>query len=121
MEQGYWFARPMAALWTGRHQGKLGPSLSFLSLSPRSVFISAVKRAEDGTGDVIVRANNNLDEPASSSLKALFPVAAAFRTNLAEEPGQPIAIDPDGTIRFTAAPRQIVTIRLKPGGDGRSK
>ncbi|HEX9007021.1 MAG TPA: glycoside hydrolase family 38 C-terminal domain-containing protein, partial [Bacteroidota bacterium] len=120
MEQGYWFARPMAALWTGRHQGKLGPSLSFLSLSPRSVLISAVKRAEDGTGDVIVRANNNLGEPASSSLKALFPVAAAFRTNLAEEPGQPIAIDPDGTIRFTAAPRQIVTIRLKPGGDGRS-
>lgn len=121
MQQGYWFARPMAALRTSRHGGRLGPAVSFLAVSPRSVLVSAVKRAEDGSGDLIVRTYNVLNTPAETSLRAFFPVAEASTTNLAEDASEPRPLDPDGTVHFTAGAHQIMTIRLRPADEWRSE
>jgi len=54
IHQARYFASPLAARWTGRHAGVLGPEVSFFSVSPSLLLVSAVKRAEDGGGDLVV-------------------------------------------------------------------
>ncbi|MCL4545880.1 MAG: hypothetical protein M1118_15040, partial [Chloroflexi bacterium] len=47
------FVTPLAARWTGRHPGVLGPELSFLAISPATLLVSAVKPPEDGSEDLV--------------------------------------------------------------------
>jgi alpha-mannosidase len=50
-------AQPAQAMLESFHEGPLPAESSFASISDGSVTVSAIKQAEEGTGDVVVRAH----------------------------------------------------------------
>lgn len=83
---------------------------SWLRCGPGPLIITACKASEDGQA-VIVRAFNPLDEPARQRLEFIADVRAAHTTNLLEEPQQKLAVR-GKAVTVTAAPKQIVTLRV---------
>jgi alpha-mannosidase len=75
--------------------------------------IEAVKLADDGSGDVVVRLYESLGGRAATRLRPSFPVRRAEATDLLERPlNEPIAVDADGSIPISLRPFQIRTLRL---------
>ncbi|HEY9160524.1 MAG TPA: glycosyl hydrolase-related protein [Desulfomonilia bacterium] len=107
----YSFNSPMTGLQTTIHKGSLPASASMLKTEPQSFIISTIKPAEDGKG-IIVRGYSIADEVTEVSLKPLLKFKTALRVMLDETAIEPVTIH-DGVIRFSARPREIVTIRLK--------
>ena len=114
IRQALYFARPLAARWTGRHPGVLGQELSFLSVSPATLQVSAVKRPEDGGPDLVVRVYNVAGVPIEGTLSVFFPLRYATLVNQAEEPLAPLEPGKDGNVHFSAGSHSIVTVRLTP-------
>jgi mannosylglycerate hydrolase len=113
LHYAHWFARPLQAMWTGRHGGLLGPEVSFVQLSPKPLLVSAVKNAEDGSGDVIVRLFNTSSSAVQGAARAFFPVTTAELVNLAEETIRELPVGDDGTVNIDVGAHQIVSLRLK--------
>jgi mannosylglycerate hydrolase len=107
-----WFARPLQARWTARHDGVLGPEQSFVQVSPRSLLVSALKNAEDGGGDVVLRLFNISGSPVKGAVRVFFPVARAELANLAEEAISVVDVGEDGALSVDVGAHQIVTLRL---------
>jgi alpha-mannosidase len=82
------------------------------------VVISAVKLADDGSGDVVVRLYEALGARTVARLELGFPAAACTETDLLERPsGGELALD-GGALELTLRPFQVVTVRFShPGGD----
>ncbi|GAA0451194.1 glycoside hydrolase family 38 C-terminal domain-containing protein [Streptomyces sp. NPDC046215] len=76
-----------------------------------AVVVSAVKLADDGSGDVVVRLYESLGGRARARLEAGFAVAAASGCDLLERPGSAVAVE-DGRILLALRPFEIVTLRL---------
>ncbi|WP_052852878.1 alpha-mannosidase [Streptomyces avicenniae] len=84
-----------------------------VSVDHEAVVVEAVKLADDGSGDVIVRLFESLGGRAVTTLTAGFPLAGAVVTDLLE---RPLADAPEVTDgRLTLRPFQILTLRLTPG------
>ncbi|HYN31376.1 MAG TPA: glycoside hydrolase family 38 C-terminal domain-containing protein [Ilumatobacteraceae bacterium] len=85
------------------------------------VEVDAVKLADDGTGDLIVRLHEACGNRIRISVATPQRVAAAWQCDLLEEPhtGEEVG---DGIVAFTLRPFQIVTLRLRRSAttDGRS-
>ena len=83
------------------------------------VGVDAVKVADDGSGDLIVRVHEHLGNRTRLSIIARHRVAAAWRCNLLEEPeigpsGEEVG---DGIVAVTLRPFQLVTMRLRLAAD----
>ncbi|GAA2211947.1 glycoside hydrolase family 38 C-terminal domain-containing protein [Nonomuraea monospora] len=77
-----------------------------------AVVVTAVKLADDESGDVIVRFHESRGGRAGATLRAAFPVAQVVTTDLLERPtGEPRA--QGGEIPVTLRPFELVTLRLK--------
>jgi alpha-mannosidase len=76
--------------------------------------IEAVKLAEDGSGDVIVRLYESLGQRSTGSLTANFPVTEVYATDLLERPVEAPGVTPAGSGEVTLAlrPFQLVTLRF---------
>jgi len=75
------------------------------------VEVDAVKVADDGSGDVVVRLHEATGDRVTASLAAPRRIVAAALCNLLEEPEQ--ALDtPGGAVALTLRPFQLVTVRL---------
>jgi len=79
------------------------------------VGVDAVKVADDGSGDLIVRLHEHLGNRTRVSIIARDRVAAAWRCNLLEEPdlgpsGEEVG---DGIVALTLRPFQLLTLRLR--------
>jgi alpha-mannosidase len=87
------------------------------------VVVSAVKLADDGSGDVVVRLYEALGARATVRLDLGFTAAAVTTTDLLERPfDHAPAFDAptfDGTaVELSLRPFQVVTLRFShPGGD----
>ncbi|MDY7100287.1 MAG: glycoside hydrolase family 38 C-terminal domain-containing protein [Actinomycetota bacterium] len=75
------------------------------------VGVSAVKTADDGSGDLIVRLYEALGDRATVSVRRGRPVVAAMRCDLLEEPGEPVDVI-DDHVELTLRPFELVTLRL---------
>ena len=75
------------------------------------VQLSAVKRADDGSGDLIVRLHEACGDRAALTVRTATPVRAAGRCNALEEPHTPIDVA-DGIVAITLRPYELVTLRL---------
>ncbi|MCC3769534.1 glycoside hydrolase family 38 C-terminal domain-containing protein [Streptomyces sp. UNOC14_S4] len=83
-----------------------------VSVSGDSVVISAVKLADDGSGDVVVRLYESLGGRARTRLTAGFAVgSAASSCDLLERPLGPVDVADDG-IELSFRPFEIKTVRL---------
>ena len=78
---------------------------------PSGVEVDAVKLADDGSGDLIVRLHEACGNRSRVSVLAADRIEAAWRCNLLEEPeaGEEVG---DGIVAITLRPFQIVTLRL---------
>jgi alpha-mannosidase len=84
-----------------------------------AVVVEAVKLAEDGSGDVVVRLYEALGSRASAGITADFSYRSVVETDLLERPlPRPDALSADGT-RLTLRPFRIVTLRFVRGTEGR--
>ena len=75
------------------------------------VQLSAVKRADDGSGDLIVRLYEACGDRAPVTVRAAAPVRSASRCNALEEAEAPIDVA-DGIVAITLRPYELVTLRL---------
>ena len=85
------------------------------------VQVDAVKLADDGSGDLVVRFHEAVGNRTALDVRADRRVVAAWQCNLLEEPTRAEEVG-DGIVALTVRPFQIVTLRLRRGDafDGRS-
>ncbi|MET9413136.1 glycoside hydrolase family 38 C-terminal domain-containing protein [Streptomyces klenkii] len=76
-----------------------------------AVVVSAVKLADDGSGDVVVRLYESRGGRARTRLEAGFPLASASVCDLLERPLAAAAADGDA-VPLSLRPFQILTLRL---------
>ncbi|WUD76744.1 glycosyl hydrolase-related protein [Streptomyces sp. NBC_00510] len=93
-----------------------GPAAPLVTLDGTRAAIEAVKLADDRSGDVVVRLYESLGGRAATTLRASFPVERVQVTDLLERPleGESAQLGPDGGIRVSLRPFQILTLRLTP-------
>ncbi|MDO9173928.1 MAG: glycosyl hydrolase-related protein, partial [Actinomycetota bacterium] len=76
------------------------------------VQVSAVKRADDGSGDLIVRLYEACGARTQVAVRTPDRIAEASRCNLLEEPEHSLDIA-DGFVNLTLRPFQLETLRLR--------
>ncbi|HCA88655.1 MAG TPA: alpha-mannosidase [Streptomyces sp.] len=85
-----------------------------VSVDQDAVVVTAVKLADDGSGDVVVRLHEAHGGRVRARLTAGFPVASATRCDLLERPAA--EIDTDGPhLPLSLRPFEITTLRLSRG------
>jgi alpha-mannosidase/mannosylglycerate hydrolase len=89
----------------------LPPVQSFLSISPSTVLLSAIKQAEDSDA-LIVRCYHLGNTACEAVMKCGQPMIEAHLVNLDEQPISPMQVGGD-RITLTVAPRQIITLALR--------
>jgi alpha-mannosidase len=92
------------------------PVEPLFSLSNPAVVIEAVKLAEDGSGDVIVRLYESLGQRSAARLTANFPVQRVSAVDLLERRVEAAGVEagPDGA-ELLLRPFQLVTLRFACG------
>ncbi|MGW6158627.1 glycoside hydrolase family 38 C-terminal domain-containing protein, partial [Streptomyces sp. NPDC055144] len=98
-----------------RHVTGSGEVAPLVGVDHDAVVVTAVKLADDGSGDVVVRFHESRGGRVRATLTAGFEIAAAAATDLLERPLADTA-DPerDGDrITLTLRPFELVTLRLK--------
>ncbi len=85
------------------------------------VQVDAVKVADDGSGDLIVRCHEAVGNRTVVDVRPNRRVTAAWRCNLLEEPGAGEEVG-DGIVTLTLRPFELVTLRVRLGDhfDGRT-
>ena len=91
--------------------GALARGVQVVELDTPAVQLSAVKRADDGSGDLIVRLYEATGDRTPVSVRLAVPVRAAGRCNALEEPEATIDVA-DGFVALTLQPFELVTLRL---------
>ena len=105
------FNVPLYAVEVGVHEGDLPPELSFLSIAPESLILSALKRAEREDG-LIARFYNIEGKEVEAKIKSFTPHVTIWMTNLNEnrlEMLKPV----DGEVTLNVGAHKIVTLLIK--------
>ncbi len=92
--------------------GELPGELSFLSIQPAALVLSAVKQSERSEG-LIVRFYNITADPVTATIKLFRPLAEAYRVNLNEERIESLQIEPDGGVSLPVKGKEVVTLELR--------
>ncbi|MGI9053395.1 MAG: alpha-mannosidase [Ilumatobacteraceae bacterium] len=77
----------------------------------RGVEVDAVKLADDGSGDLVVRFHEACGDRSPVTVSADGRITSAWSCNLLEDPQQPFEVS-DGIVALTLRPFQLVTLRL---------
>lgn len=94
----------------GVHEGDLPWSMSFLTVEPKRLSISAVKKCED-RDSTIIRIFNPTDGDVDSTVSAFRPITAAWLNNMNEERRD--EMQPEGNeVSFPIPRKKIVTLEL---------
>ncbi|MEU3713810.1 alpha-mannosidase [Streptomyces catenulae] len=91
-----------------------GPVAPLVSVAEESVVVTAVKLADDGSGDVVVRLHEAHGARATATLTPSFEVSGVAVTDLLERPvaDGPRAVRDGAAVRLALRPFQLVTLRL---------
>jgi alpha-mannosidase len=92
--------------------GTAAPTAPLVSIDGDGVELSAVKRADDGSGDLIVRMAEMCGVTAPVTVRGRSRIIDAHFCNLLEEPREGIDVA-DGIVAITLRPFQLITLRLK--------
>ena len=85
---------------------------SLFSLDAANIVLEAVKPAEDGSSDVILRLYEAARSATACTLSTLLPVHAAWECDMLETPGRVIPCA-DARLSLDFRPFEIKTVRLK--------
>lgn len=84
---------------------------SFVEIDHPGVQVSAVKRSDDGSGELVVRLFEACGDRSRVTVRLARPVTAATRANALEEPLEGLEVT-DGIVVLTLRPFELVTLRL---------
>ena len=102
---------PLNVRPTTAHAGTLPPSFSFVSVDRPGFVIVAVKRAEDASGDMVLRGYEAFGGHRRVRVRIALPFTRAHRTDLLERPRHELPVDgPEVPLRLR--PFELVTLRL---------
>ena len=99
---------PVRAFVGGGAQGIPSPVVRVTGVG---VEVDAVKLADDGSGDLVVRLHEAGGDRARVSVRTDGRITAASRCNLLEEPANGFEVS-DGIVALTLRPYELVTLRL---------
>jgi alpha-mannosidase len=108
--QAHAFNAPLRAVAASRSGGPLPPARSFAQGDPDGFMITAIKLPEEGEG-LIVRGFNTTHEPLHVTLYLDRAWRRATRVALDESLQEELAME-GNSVRFRAAPKQIMTLRF---------
>jgi mannosylglycerate hydrolase len=100
---------PPRTVVTGIHKGDLPKQLSFLSVSPANIVVSAVKKAERCDG-LVVRVWNTTNDAVDATLTLYRKFKSAVLTNLNEEPLDAKLTVSGNSVRFGMPPFKVQTV-----------
>ncbi|MBK7978002.1 MAG: hypothetical protein IPK07_33710 [Deltaproteobacteria bacterium] len=102
--------RPLVAVATGAHAGPVPARRSWLAIEEPDVTLSALKAAQDGSADRIVRVIRHGREPVVAHVASAFAGFAVWKADGLEVAAEPVAADASS---FTVTlDRSITTLRL---------
>jgi alpha-mannosidase len=91
-----------------------GPSPSVAAADHPGVVVTAVKAADDGSGDLIVRMHEALGGRARTTVRTAATMGSAVRCDLLERPvDEPEPVGADG-VAVELRPFEVRTVRLSP-------
>ncbi len=107
------FNASLKALQTGKHGGSLPPILSFVSIEPDELVLSAIKKAE-GENALILRLYNITDREIIGKVKFYKPIKEAVPVSLNENPmdSQPFKASSQGFLNLRVGPSKIVSLKV---------
>lgn len=105
------FNAPLKPLVTDLHQGPLPAELSFASVEPASLVVSAIKVAEAGDG-LILRFYNPTTREVEGRVHLCRPFVQAHLVRLDEEEIEPLAQQPDGGVTIQVSRNEAITIKF---------
>ena len=108
---------PLVVVAARRHPGPLPPSHSFVSVDDPAFVIVAVKRADDGSGDVVIRGYEAYGGHRRVRVLTTLGVTSAERTDLLERPRRALTME-GGAVVLDLRPFELVTLRLGVGEAG---
>ena len=91
--------------------GAMSAPSPVVSIDHRGVQVSSVKRADDGSGDLIVRLYEACGDRSLVTVRTPWRIEGASRCNLLEEPAGGFECS-DGIVSFTMQPFELLTLRL---------
>jgi alpha-mannosidase len=111
-QQAYELNFPLIAVAASAHTGALPARHSFVEIDPRSVILTAVKKAEDDDG-LIFRFYESAGKPSQVRLRFLERALGAFETNLMEKQEHRISLGADGReLAIPIAAYEIKTVKV---------
>ncbi len=102
--------RPLIAAATGSHPGSLPTSGSWLAIDEPEVTLSALKAAQDGSADRVLRLVRHGREPVVAHVSSALAGYAVWKADGLEVPSEAIA--PDARSFAIELDRSITTLRL---------
>ena len=96
---------------TAHKKGKLPAEVSFLSVQPEGLVLSAVKKAED-RDSIIIRLYNPTNRQITGEIKTWVRPKQAYLTNLNEERQGDLTVSSSGSVVINAGTSKIVTVEL---------
>ena len=109
VRRGYEFNNPLVAVISESHKGPLPPSQAFVNLTPSSLVLSSIKKAEDSDAWIIQWYDTG-GQDAEASLTFPQKPARVFKTNFLEQDGE--ALTPSGTsLKVPTRKNSVVTIK----------
>ena len=111
VQQGYDLNVPAAVLPGAREDGSL------LTIGAENVILEALKPAEDGSGDYILRMYETMRTATDTELTLNLPCSSVSACNMLEEDGEDVAVEKKGesaSVKLSFRPFEIKTLRVRP-------
>jgi len=97
---------------TGKHEGSLPETLSFISIEPENLVLSAVKKAEREKA-LIIRFYNITEKRTRGKIRLYRPIAGAEIVDLNEEStNHSLKVASDGCIPIDVGPKRIISVKV---------
>jgi alpha-mannosidase len=91
------------------------PAAPLVTVLDSTVEVVAVKGADDGSGDVVLRLHEPLGDRGRVRLRFAGAVQRAVRCSLLEDPGEELPAD-GTTVELELRPFELVTLRVSLAG-----
>jgi alpha-mannosidase len=106
---------PLRVVEGGDGDGRAAAALPMpvVRVSGRGVEVDAVKVADDGSGDIVVRMHEATGNRVAATVALAGRIGAAAGCDLLERPQRHFEVS-DGICAVTLRPFQLITLRLTP-------
>ena len=110
VERGYEINDPLIAVMADRHKGKLGPSQSFVQLSPGNLVLATLKKAEDSDA-WIIQWYDAKGTDAEATLTLPKQPVKVMMTDFLEEDGTPVTFTKN-VVKVQTRKNSVVTLKV---------